>query len=90
MEWRVVAMSQKLGVSPEEAGRQVERIDRERIHFVKDHFHKDATDPRQYDLVLNSSRYSVGECAELVIEALYRFQAHSSLPQPPGRVAHAS
>jgi cytidylate kinase len=76
VEWRVVAMSQKLGVSREEAACQVETIDRERIRFVKDHFHKEAADPRQYDLVLNSSRFLVGESADLIVEALHRLQAH--------------
>ena len=77
MEWRLRAMSQKLGVSREEAACQVERIDRERVDFVRDHFHKEATDPRQYDLVLNSSRFTVGECADLIVEALHRLQAHT-------------
>jgi cytidylate kinase len=77
MEWRVVAMSQKLGVPREEAARHVERIDRERICFVRDHFHKEPTDPRQYDLVLNSSRFTVGACADLIVAALHRLQAHA-------------
>jgi cytidylate kinase len=88
LEWRIRAMSEKLGVAKEVAGRQVERIDCERICFVKDHFHKDARDASQYDLVLNSSRYSMDECAELIVEALRRLQAHTSseaVPSPmPG------
>jgi cytidylate kinase len=82
VEWRIVAMSQKLGISREEAARQVETIDRERVRFVKDHFQKEATDPRQYDLVLNSSRYSVGECADLIVEGLRRLQAHEPVGSP--------
>jgi cytidylate kinase len=86
VEWRIVAISQKLGISREEAARQIERTDRERVRFVKDHFHKDATDPREYDLVLNSSRFSVGQCADLIVEALHRLQAHISVgtPDPVG------
>lgn len=38
LEWRIAAMSKKLGVSREEAARTVERIDRERVRFVKDSF----------------------------------------------------
>jgi cytidylate kinase len=87
IEWRVAAISQKLGVSREEAARKVEMIDRERIRFVKDYFRKDAADPRQYDLVLNSSRYSVGECAELIVEGLRRLQAHTPVATP-GPAAH--
>jgi cytidylate kinase len=88
VEWRVLATSKKLAVSRDEAARQVEKTDRERIRFVKDHFHKEATDPRQYDLVLNSSRYSVGECADLIVEGLRRLQAHPSV-EIPGPVARA-
>jgi hypothetical protein len=47
-----------------------------RMRFVKDYFRKDSADPRQYDLVVNSSRFSVGECADLIVESLRRFQAH--------------
>jgi cytidylate kinase len=88
VEWRIVAMSEKLGISKEEAANQVERIDRERVGFIKDHFHKDATDPRHYDLVLNASRFSVGQCADLIVEALHRLQAHT-LVGIPGHVVHA-
>jgi cytidylate kinase len=88
VEWRIVAIGQKLGISREEAARQIERTDRERIRFVKDHFHKDATDPREYDLVLNSSRFSVSQCADLIVEALHRLQAHTSVGTPDP-VAHA-
>lgn len=88
VQWRIVAMSLKLGVAKEEVARQVEKIDRERVRFVKDRFHKDATDPRQYDLVLNSSRYSVEECADLIVEGLRRLQAHR-LVRTPGPIAHA-
>jgi cytidylate kinase len=82
VEWRIEAMSRKLAISKEEAARQVEKIDRERIGFINDHFRKDATDPRQYDLVLNSSRFSVGECAALIIEALHRVQAGTLVRRP--------
>jgi cytidylate kinase len=81
-EWRVGAVSQKLGLSKQEAAREVEVTDRERTRFVKDHFQKDATDPRQYDLILNASRFSVEECAELMVEALRRLQARTP-PQGP-------
>jgi cytidylate kinase len=80
--WRIEVMSQKLGISKEEAAPKVQMIDRERVRFVTDHFHKQATDPSQYDLVLNSSRFSVGQCADLIVEALHRLQAHTSVGIP--------
>ncbi len=75
LEDRVRTVCRRLGTSPEEAKRWVERTDHERVRFVKDHFRKDPTDPLGYDLVLNSSRWGVPECADLIIEALHRLQA---------------
>jgi cytidylate kinase len=82
LEDRIEVIRQRLGIAPKEAARWVEKTDAERVRFVKDHFHKDPTDPRQYDLVLNGSRFSVTACAELVIEALrqLRVQAPSKRP----------
>jgi cytidylate kinase len=76
LEERIKVMSEELGVSQQEAARQVASLERERLQFIKEHFHKDPTDPLNYDLVLNSGRFSVGECAELIIEALHRLQKH--------------
>jgi hypothetical protein len=72
---RITALSRKLGISEPEAARQVRTIDRERTDFVQDHFFKDPSDPRNYDLVLNASRLSVAQSAELIVETLHRVQA---------------
>jgi cytidylate kinase len=77
VEERVEAIRQRFGIAPEEAARWVERTDGERVRFVKDHFQMDPTDPRRYDLVLNSSRFPVAECADFIVEALHRLQARA-------------
>jgi cytidylate kinase len=74
---RVKVVRQRFGISEEEAARWVTKTDAERARFVKDHFRKDPTDPRLYDLVLNSARLSAGECADLIVEALRRLQARA-------------
>jgi hypothetical protein len=74
LEDRINVMMKKLDISHQEATRHVELTDRERIRFVQDHFHKDPTDPLQYDLVLNTSRLSVAECADVIITALRGMQ----------------
>jgi len=71
---RIQAIQQRFGISQEEAAAWVEKTDAERERFVKDHLGKDPGDPSHYDLVLNSSRFSTTECAELIIEALHRLQ----------------
>jgi hypothetical protein len=72
---RITALSRKAGISEREAARRVRTIDRERIDFVQDHFLKDPTDPRNYDLVLNVPRLSVVQSADLVVKALHSLQS---------------
>jgi len=74
---RIAAKAQRLGISREAAARQVEQTDRERTRFVKEHFHRDPTDPTQYDLVINSARFSTEECAAITVEALQRLRAQT-------------
>jgi cytidylate kinase len=74
-ESRVAAIAQERQLSPAEAARYVDSTDRDRDRFVKTHFHKDLADPLLYDLVLNASRFTVDECAGMVIEGLHSLQA---------------
>lgn len=67
---RITVLSRRLHISEREAARQVRTRDRERADFVEDHFLKDPSDPCQYDLLLNTSCFSVDACAELIIDAL--------------------
>jgi hypothetical protein len=77
---RVEVVRQRLGLDRAAATRWVEKTDGERARFVQDHFHKDPSDPCGYDLILNSGRFSVAECSELLVEALHRLQAHIQSP----------
>ncbi len=69
---RIAVIQKRLGLARDEAERWVQKTDRERHHFVRDHFHKDPGDPHGYDLVLNSVRYSAEAAAVLIVEALHR------------------
>src|SRR5262249_11208099 len=75
---RIATTSRELGVPRDQAARVLEATDRLPVQFIKDYFHKDPTDPQNYDLVLNASRFSVEECAELIVEALRRLQARKA------------
>ncbi len=79
---RIATVSRELGLTRELAARHIEETGRERVRFIKDYFHKDPTDPQHYDLVLNASRFTVEECADLIIEALHRLQARSPRSEP--------
>jgi cytidylate kinase len=71
---RVAGAARRRGLSPDEAARWVEQTERDRIRFVRDHFQKDLADPSHYDLLLNSSRWSVPECAGQIVDAVRRLE----------------
>jgi len=81
---RIAFIARERKLSPVEATHFVDTKDRDRHKFIKDHFHKDPADPQNYDLILNRSRFSVDETAELVIEALQRMQARKTTAQTKG------
>ncbi|HVS39341.1 MAG TPA: cytidylate kinase-like family protein [Gemmataceae bacterium] len=72
---RVAALADRLGTSASEAARRLRTIDRERRDFVQDHFYKDPSEPSNYDLIVNTSRFSTAKTAELIVEGLHRLQA---------------
>jgi cytidylate kinase len=73
-EDRVAKVSHRLGKSPSEAARWVQQTDHVRQGFVRDHFLRDLTDIHQYDLLLNTSRWSVAECGQLIEQAVRRME----------------
>jgi len=79
---RVANIKRTLNLSDKEATRWVEKTQHERHDFVKRHFGKDATDPHLYNLVLNSSRLSIEECAEIIAATLLRLQSRQQAGKP--------
>lgn len=70
LEDRIAAFRRQTGLDARHALRELEKIDRERIRFVSDHFHKDTADPAAYDIVLNTRHFSATDCARLVLDFL--------------------
>jgi len=73
-EHRIAVMQEARKMSREEAARWVETTDRERAGFLRDHFDADLADSKYVDLLLNSARFTVAECAEIAVTALHRLQ----------------
>jgi cytidylate kinase len=72
---RIEALAERHALSRAEARQRMSAIDLERTSFVRDHFVKDPTDPGNYDLLLNFSRFGVADSADLIVSALWRLQA---------------
>jgi cytidylate kinase len=76
IDGRIQMAADRRQITEEAAARWVEATDRERERFVKDHFLKDPTDPRNYDVVLNVGLWSVTECADLILQGLKMLESH--------------
>lgn len=72
---RITTVQKRGNLTLEEAQRWVEKTDRERALFIKAHFHKEANDPYLHDLELNTSRFSLEACADMIIDALHHMEA---------------
>lgn len=70
IEDRIAFVCHEHRLSRSDARQFIEKIDRERTEFVQTHFRHDPADVANYDLVLNTGRMTIGECAELVVDAL--------------------
>lgn len=66
---RVKHISEKEGISMKNAEKLINDRDQERNDFIHYHFRKETTDASEYDLVLNSGIFNIGQMAELVLLA---------------------
>jgi hypothetical protein len=69
-EDRVATLARRQQVSLKEASRRLATLERTRRDFIRSHF-GNATEPSDA-LVLNTSHITVGECADLIADALQR------------------
>jgi cytidylate kinase len=70
LEDRIAATAKRLGLGQREAVREVERVERERADFVREFFRRDLADPRNYDLILNHSRFGTAGCAAVIVATI--------------------
>lgn len=71
---RIAAVEASMGFTADQAARWVDHTEHERSRFVERHFRADVADPLGYDLVLNSGRFAVEECADLIVQAARKLE----------------
>lgn len=77
LEDRIARVSRDQGLAYDAAARLVRATDAQRQRFVREHFQVDPTDPVLYDLVVNTSRFTLEECADLVVDGLLKRERRS-------------
>ncbi len=81
---RIAHIRKIKGMTEKEAAHWVEKTAHERRDFVKKSFGKDVTDPHLYDLVVNTSRMTVADSAEVIVAGLLRLEARQAAGQAGG------
>jgi cytidylate kinase len=84
---RIEMLRHRLGLSQRQAAQRVRTIERQRNDFARDHFQRDPTEPDNFDLMLNASRFSIEEAAETIVEALRRLRQHTPVSHEPADAA---
>jgi cytidylate kinase len=72
LEQRIQRTMERRGLGREAAGQYVRDGDAGRAAFIRRHFHRDATDPHLYDLVVNLESLDRDRAADVVAEAFRR------------------
>jgi cytidylate kinase len=73
-EHRIATAQERYGLARDAAARRIDETDAARDRFMQDSFHKDPTDPTNYDLVLNTARFGVDRSAELIEQAVRQLE----------------
>jgi cytidylate kinase len=66
---RVHNVAAQRGIRDAEASAEVDRLDRERLAFMRKHYDRDVTDPAAYDLLINSATLPMDSAVEVVLAA---------------------
>ncbi len=66
---RTARVSGQMGLSEKEAEKLIHTRDAERTDFIQYNFKRNSANPEDYDLVLNSGNFNIGELADILLYA---------------------
>ncbi len=83
-EARITEIARRGDLSPRDAAREVDQVDRDRAEFIRSTFHRSVDDPLGYDLVINSAGLTaasvtswLADVAHEKFERLRRHEVHT-------------
>lgn len=77
---RVGVIRERMNLTETAARAYIEKTEPQRERFVRDSFGKDPNDPHHYDLILNTTRASVEDCADVIVALLQKKEALKPVP----------
>lgn len=69
-EWRAGRIASQSGLSLPEARKEVAQSDANQAAFIRQYFHRDTSDPLNYDAIINMAEVGIEGAADLVLLAL--------------------
>jgi cytidylate kinase len=70
LKFRAHRLAERMGVSVRTARRAARDLDRRREHFIRTMYRVDASDPHNYDLVLDSESLGLKIAADIIVKAV--------------------
>ena len=71
LAWRAVHVAESLGMDESTARTEIARIDEARRTYAKEQYRVNWGDPRNYDLVIDTSRFGVSGSAGVIVAAVH-------------------
>jgi len=75
LAWRVAHVVESLGCSQTAAQEEVTRVDEARRSYAKEHYRFAWGDPRNYELIIDTSRFGIAGSADLLVAAVRAAEA---------------
>ena len=82
--YRIRTLMMRYGISTEEAFQKLQRVDTERMRFVKRHYNGSLDDSAQYDLLINSGKMDLDTITQTILETVQNKFGYKSWPQAIG------
>lgn len=83
VERRITRVQEVYRLDAKAAAEFVKVEDKGRVHYLKEHYHRDIDDPMLYDLIVNTDRCGYDEAARMIGEAvIHRFKLARQEPVP--------
>lgn len=67
---RMASLAKREGLDRKVAAARLDEVDTNRANFVRRHFHTDASDAANFDLVIDAARFGLGGSADLICHSL--------------------
>jgi cytidylate kinase len=75
LDARIEHVIKDRGLDKKQAKAEIQKTDNQRKEYIRSHFHKDLTDPHNFDLLINCARVTPEDASEIIATAVRTWQS---------------